>query len=278
MATRPRIAFLGGGNMASSLIGGMLQHGFAANQITVAEPNPAQRDTLSTKFPVQIKESNADAVIDADVIVFAVKPQVFHTAAGSVSAQLENTKPLVISIAAGITEPDIRRWLGYDAAIVRVMPNTPALVATGASALFANEFVSASQRDLAGSMLEAVGIALWLDDERHMDAVTAVSGSGPAYFFLVMEVIEAAAAKLELPPDIARKLVLQTALGAARMASAGETDPATLRQQVTSPGGTTAAALKVLLDADLLGIFERALTAARDRGAELSQEFGRDSA
>jgi pyrroline-5-carboxylate reductase len=276
VSDQPRITFLGGGNMAGSLIGGMLQHGFDAGQLCVADPNPAQRDALAAKFSVRVSKDNADAVTGAGVVVFAVKPQVFQTAAQSVAPLLADSKPLIISIAAGIAEPDIRRWLGYDAAIVRSMPNTPALVGCGASALFANRFVTPAQRTLATTLLEAVGIALWLDDERHMDAITAVSGSGPAYFFLLMEVMENAARQLQLPPEIARKLVLQTALGAARMASASEVDAATLRQQVTSPGGTTAAALKVLQDGNLSALFQRALTAARDRGAELSREFGKD--
>ncbi|MGH8373406.1 MAG: pyrroline-5-carboxylate reductase [Gammaproteobacteria bacterium] len=276
MSDQPRITFLGGGNMAGSLIGGMLQHGFDAGQLCVADPNPAQRDALAAKFSVRVSEDNADAVAGAGVVVFAVKPQVFQTAAQSVAPLLADSKPLIISIAAGIAEPDIRRWLGYDAAIVRSMPNTPALVGCGASALFANRFVTLAQRTLATTLLEAVGIALWLDDEHHMNAVTAVSGSGPAYFFLLMEVMENAARQLQLPPEIARKLVLQTALGAARMAATSEMDAGTLRQQVTSPGGTTAAALKVLQDGNLGALFQRALTAARDRGAELSREFGKD--
>ena len=277
MSDQPRIAFLGGGNMARSLIGGMLQHGFQSDRIAVADPNAAQRDTLAAQFGVAVSADNAEAASNAGVVVFAVKPQVFREAATSVAEPLSRSQPLVVSIAAGIAEPDIRRWLAYDAAIVRVMPNTPALVGCGASALYANQFVTAQQRQLAATLLEAVGIALWLDDERHMDAVTAVSGSGPAYFFLLMEVMEAAARELQLPADVARKLVLQTALGAARMASESDTAPGTLRQQVTSPGGTTAAALKVLMDADFGGLLQRALTAARDRGAELSLEFGRDA-
>lgn len=277
MSGQSRIAFLGGGNMARSLIGGMLQHGYGPGQICVADPSEVQRTTLAEKYSVAVSADNATAVHDADVVIFAVKPQVFREAARAVADRLAVSRPLVMSIAAGIAEPDIRRWLAYDAAIVRVMPNTPALVGFGASALYANAFVSTRQRQLAATLMEAVGIALWLDDEQLMDAVTAVSGSGPAYFFLVMEVMEAAAKALALPVSVARKLVLQTALGAAQMASASDVDAATLRQQVTSPGGTTAAALKVLQEAGLDSIFLRALTAARDRGAELSHQFGKES-
>ncbi|HET7649904.1 MAG TPA: pyrroline-5-carboxylate reductase [Gammaproteobacteria bacterium] len=277
MSGQSRIAFLGGGNMARSLIGGMLQHGYGPGQICVADPSEVQRTTLAEKYSVAVSADNATAVHDADVVIFAVKPQVFREAARAVADRLAVSRPLVMSIAAGIAEPDIRRWLAYDAAIVRVMPNTPALVGFGASALYANAFVSTRQRQLAATLMEAVGIALWLDDEQLMDAVTAVSGSGPAYFFLVMEVMEAAAKALALPVSVARKLVLQTALGAAQMASASDVDAATLRQQVTSPGGTTAAALKVLQEGGLDSIFLRALTAARDRGAELSHQFGKES-
>lgn len=262
--------------MARSLIGGMLQHGFGPGQICVADPSEEQRKTLAEKYSVAVSADNFTAVHEADVVIFAVKPQVFHMAAAAVANRLAESRPLVMSIAAGIAEPDIRRWLGYDAAIVRVMPNTPALVGYGASALYANAFVSTRQRQLAATLMEAVGIALWLDEEQLMDAVTAVSGSGPAYFFLVMEVMEAAAKALALPDTVAHKLVLQTALGAAQMASASDVDTATLRQQVTSPGGTTAAALKVLQEAGLDSIFLRALTAARDRGAELSHQFGKE--
>ncbi|HEX5339473.1 MAG TPA: pyrroline-5-carboxylate reductase [Gammaproteobacteria bacterium] len=272
------ITFLGGGNMARSLIGGMLQHGFDAAHIRVADPSPAQREALAAQFPVRVTGDNTDAVSGAEAVVFAVKPQVFHAAAKSVAPTLADAKPLVISIAAGISEPDIRRWLGYEAAIVRVMPNTPALVGCGASALFANRFVNAEQRTLAGTLLEAVGIALWLDDERHMDAVTAVSGCGPAYFFLVMEALETAGRALGLAPELARALVLQTGYGATRMARESGEAPGELRKRVASPGGTTLAALTVLEDAGLREIFLKALTAARDRGAELSREFGKDTA
>ncbi len=272
------IAFIGGGNMARSLIGGLLHKGFAATRIHVADPSAAQLELLRQHYSVHTTSDNANAVQSTQMVVFAVKPQAFRDAVRPLAAALAKTRPLIISVAAGIAEPDIRRWLGYDAAIVRVMPNTPALHSAGAAALYANHFVSVEQRVLAENLFKAVGIALWVDDERHMDAITAVSGSGPAYFFLLMEILEAAAGELGLPPEIACKLVQQTAYGAARMALESKEDAATLRKQVTSPGGTTAAALSVLQEAQLRGIFLRALTAARDRGAELSREFGRESA
>ncbi len=274
----PCIAFIGGGNMAHSLIGGLLHKGFAATRIHVADPSAAQLEFLRQHYPVHTTGDNANAVQGAQVVVFAVKPQAFRDAARPLAPALAKTRPLIISIAAGIAEPDIRRWLGYDAAIVRVMPNTPALHGAGAAALYANHFVSAEQRMLAENLFKAVGIALWVDHERHMNAVTAVSGSGPAYFFLLMEILEAAARELGLPAEITRKLVRQTAYGAARMALESKEDAATLCRQVTSPGGTTAAALGVLHEAQLREIFLKALTAARDRGAELSRELGRESA
>ncbi|HET7923093.1 MAG TPA: pyrroline-5-carboxylate reductase [Gammaproteobacteria bacterium] len=272
-----RIAFIGAGNMARSLIGGVLQHGFVPAQVTATDPNPAQRAALEQAFSIRTGDDNVAAAEDADVVVFAVKPQVMRDAVRAVAPTLARTRPLVVSIAAGIAEPDIRRWLGYDAAIVRVMPNTPALLGCGASALFANRFVAPAQRELAMHLLEAVGIALWLEDEQLMDAVTAVSGCGPAYFFLLMEAMQHAAEQLALPADTARRLIAQTALGAARMASVEGADAATLRRQVASPGGTTEAALKVLQAAEFETLVLRALRAARDRGIALSREFGGDA-
>ena len=276
MFTDTRIAFIGGGNMACSLVGGLVQKGFAATHISVADPSAAQLERLCQQFPVRTSTDNLSAVQDARTVVFAVKPQVFSEAARALASSLAKIRPLIISIAAGVAEPDIRHWLGYDAAIVRAMPNTPALVGAGAAALYANRFVSTEQRTLSEHMFEAVGLALWVKDEKHMDAVTAVSGSGPAYFLLVMEVIEAAARELGLPADVARQLVQQTAYGAARMALESRDNAATLRKQVTSPSGTTAAALKVLEDGKLREIFLQAITAARDRGMELSREYGED--
>jgi pyrroline-5-carboxylate reductase len=194
----------------------------------------------------------------------------FRAAAEPLAATVKARKPLVISIAAGILEPDIRTWLGGEAAVVRAMPNTAALLGAGAAALYANPEVTPAQRATAQALLEAVGTALWIDDESLMDAVTALSGSGPAYFFLLMELMEAAALKLGFTPAVAHALVQQTAYGAARMAVESGKTPAELRTQVTSPGGTTAAALAVFEEAKLAAIVGRALTAARDRGRQLS--------
>lgn len=267
-----RLAFIGGGNMAASLAGGLVKQGCAPERITMADPRPEQLASLAEKFGVCVTPDNLEAASEADVLVFAVKPQVFREAATPLAGRVRARRPLVISVAAGITEPDIRAWLGGDAAIVRAMPNVAALLGAGAAALYANRQVTDAQRGLAQSMLEAVGTAVWIEDESLMDAVTALSGSGPAYFFLLMELMEAAALELGLPAAAARSLTLQTAYGAARMALESGEAPAALRKQVTSPAGTTAAAIAVFEEANLGAIVRRALTAARDRGRQLSRE------
>jgi pyrroline-5-carboxylate reductase len=266
-----RLAFIGGGNMARSLIGGLVQKGCDPKRISVADPSAEQRALLTQRFPVQVTADNRVAAEGADLLVFAVKPQMLRAAAEGLAASVRTKRPLIVSIAAGINEPDLRAWLGGEAAIVRAMPNTPALLGVGAAGLYANNAVTPAQRALAQSLLEAVGTALWIEDESLMDAVTALSGSGPAYFFLLMELMEAAALDLGLPATAARQLTQQTAYGAARMALESGEAPATLRKQVTSPGGTTAAALVVFDEAELAAIVARALTAARDRGRQLSE-------
>lgn len=276
MGTDYHIAFIGGGHMAASLIGGMLRQGYDAAHIHVADPDSGQLQKLERRFKVHTYADNRNAVSNAQVVLFAVKPQVFRDAARPLKAVLGNNRPLIISIAAGVPIQDICHWLDYPAAVVRVMPNTPALIGAGAAALYANREVSDAQRKLAEEIFDAVGLALWIDAEKDMNTVTAISGSGPAYFFLVMEVMEAAAHELGLPEDVAGKLVRQTAYGAARMALDSQDDVAVLKKHVTSPGGTTAAALKIL-DSDVLRmIFLRALTAARDRGKEISAEFSKE--
>jgi pyrroline-5-carboxylate reductase len=271
------IAFIGGGNMARSLVGGLVQKGCRAGDITVADPDPKQLEILQQQFAVQVTADNREAAAAGEVLLFAVKPQVFRNTVLPLAELVKRRQPLVISIAAGIGESDIRRWLGGRAAVVRVMPNTPALVGAGAAVLFANADVTPTQRTVAQTLLEAVGLALWIEDEALMDAVTAVSASGPAYFFLFMELMEATARELQLPADVARRLVLQTAYGAARMALATGEDVAVLRRQVTSPGGTTAAALKVFEAEGLGTLVMHALTAARDRGRELARESAEET-
>lgn len=264
------IAFIGGGNMAQALIGGLTASGVASGRIRVSEPDAERRAALEREFGVKVASDNATVIAEADVVVFAVKPQVLSAVARECAAAVAERRPLVISIAAGVDTVHLAEWLGGEPAVVRVVPNTPALVGRGAAALYANAAVTDAQRDTAIEIMRAVGDALWVDDEALMDAVTAVSGSGPAYFFLVIELIEAAAVELGIDPADARRLVLQTALGAATMAKSGDIDAAELRRRVTSPGGTTAAALKVLEDGGIRELFSCALAAARDRGRELS--------
>lgn len=270
------IAFIGGGNMARSLIGGMIAGGVAPERLWVADPSAEQLEALREKFKLNLTTDNTEAAARAEIIVLAVKPQIMREALAPIRDIVQRNRPLIISIAAGIPEPAIQRWLGGGVPIVRVMPNTPALVRAGAAALYANELVSDAQRDKAESIVRAVGIAQWVEEEALMDAVTALSGSGPAYFFLLMEALEAAGRAVGLPDDAARLLTLQTAYGAAKMALESADPPATLRERVTSPGGTTEAALRVLEEAGLRDSFKQAVKAARDRGRALSREFGED--
>lgn len=265
-----RIAFIGGGNMAASLIGGMLARGFRASQVTVTDISPERLQWLSTQYGVAVTESNADAAGQADAVLLAVKPQQMAEAAREIAPAIRGRAPLVISIAAGIPVRSLHDWLGRQVPVVRCMPNTPALVQSGATGLYADPRVGDSLRAFAQELLGAVGIALWLETEDQIDAVTAVSGSGPAYFFLVMEAMIAAGRALGLDERTSRQLTLQTALGAAQMAITSDEDPAALRKKVTSPGGTTQAALAVLENAQLRDTFLKALVAARDRSRELA--------
>jgi pyrroline-5-carboxylate reductase len=268
------IAFIGGGNMTRSLIGGLIADGADPSRLRVSDVDHGALERLRSQYGVTTFTSNQDAAQSAQVIVFAVKPQVVRNVALELGPALEREKPLVVSIVAGLREGDLRRWLNYDAAIVRTMPNTPALVRTGATALHANAGVTSEQRALAESLLRAVGLAIWLDDEDQMDAVTALSGSGPAYFFLVMELLEEAGARMGLPRETARLLTLQTAFGAAKMMLESPEDAATLRRRVTSPGGTTEQALKVFEEHKFARTVFDALEAAQRRARELGQQLG----
>ena len=272
------IAFIGGGNMASSLIGGLTSSSEQAANILVAEPNAAQREQLAQQFDIQTTEDNTDT-LKADVVVLAVKPQLLQVVCRELSEALRrsNKQPLFISIAAGVRSADIDRWLGGNQAIVRCMPNTPSLLQTGATGLYANLQVNASQKTLAENILQAVGIALWVNKEDELDAVTAVSGSGPAYFFLLMEAMQQAGIKLGLEAETAKKLVLQTALGAALMADNSDVDAATLRARVTSKGGTTEQAINSFQNANFEQLVENALKAANDRSQTLANELSKDS-
>ena len=265
-----RLAFVGGGNMARSLIGGLLSRGTAAQAIAVAEPHAPTRERLAADFGVRTCEDGAEAAAGADIVVLAVKPQVMRTVCEALAPALASGRALVVSVAAGIRTAQICDWLGAPWPVVRVMPNTPALVGAGAAGLFANAQVEATQRAAAQALLEATGRAVWIDDESLMDAVTAVSGSGPAYFFLLVEALEAAGVAEGLPPEVARALVVQTCVGAARMLETGELPADELRRRVTSPGGTTQAALEVFEAGGLRALVRDAVAAAARRGRELA--------
>jgi pyrroline-5-carboxylate reductase len=273
----PTVAVIGGGHMARALIGGWLANGLPPARLRVADPFADARAAVERDFPgVRAFERNEDACAGAGVWIFAVKPQMLGDVARGLAALAANAPPLAISVAAGIRGADLQRWLGPRVPVVRTMPNRPALLGAGATALYAGPGVDASQRALAARLLDAVGTTVWVDDESAMDAVTAVSGSGPAYFFLLIELLEAAARAEGLSDEVARRLAIETAYGAARMARESTDDPATLRAQVTSKGGTTAAALAVMEAAGLRDIVRRAVGAASARSRELAAEFGNE--
>lgn len=260
--------------MAASLIGGLIADGFPREGIWVTDVDDEKLSSLQDQFQVNTTGNNNLAVRRCATVLLAIKPQMISAVLGQIAQTAKETAPLVVSIAAGVREPDIRRQLGYEAAIVRTMPNTPALLKCGASALFANAHVTGEQRSRAENILRAVGITIWVDEEQLLDVVTAVSGSGPAYYFRLMEVIEEIGVDMGLSRESARALTLQTALGAARMASETGEAPSTLRQRVTSPGGTTQAALESLAAGGLDALLAKALKAARDRAIELGDELG----
>jgi pyrroline-5-carboxylate reductase len=271
---KTRLAFIGAGNMTRSMIGGLIADGWDPACISVADPQKEQLASLTSRFPVRSDVDNQKIIENSEVVVLAVKPQVIRAVALDLASVVQTHAPLVISVAAGIRARDLQRWLGGSCAIVRCMPNTPALVQSGATALFSNEIVNASQKDLAESILRAVGLALWVDDEDLMDVVTALSGSGPAYFFLVTEALQEAGQAMGLNQKTAKLLAVQTAFGAAKLALESSEDAAVLKQRVTSPGGTTEEALRVLEEGGLRVLFVEALKAARDRSRELAEQFG----
>lgn len=260
--------------MAGSLIGGLIADGWNPSTIRVSDTDTRQLERLSQRFPIVTTTDNNAAVENADVVVLAVKPQVMEGVAQALASSLSKQQPLVISIAAGISESTLRHWLGEKMAIVRSMPNTPAMVQSGATVMYANSNVSDDRRNIAESILRAVGIVIWVDDESMMDAATALSGSGPAYLFLFIEALQSAGQELGFSKDTAYLLALQTAFGAAKMALESEEDAALLRQRVTSPGGTTECAINTLQEGKFKELVSKALHAAAERSCELANEFG----
>jgi len=267
-----KIGFIGGGNMASSLLSGLIASGHSPQHLWVSDINADTLKALAENLNVNTSTSNDTVINEVDVVVLAVKPQTLSSVAKSAAALIQQKKSLVVSIAAGINQHSLSQWLGADTAIVRCMPNTPALVLTGATALHANTKVTTEQRNLAENILRSVGIALWVKDESELDAVTAVSGSGPAYYFLLMEAMEKAALELGLSEVTARLLVQQTALGAAKIALESPESPEQLRKRVTSPGGTTQRAIETFEQAGFTELVSKALHAARDRSIEMSKQ------
>ena len=273
--TTATIGFIGAGNMARSLAGGLLNSGWAADRLLLSDPDVSQRHGAEQALGLKTFADNRDLAAQAEVLVLAVKPQALKVVAEALALAVQKKQPLVISIAAGVRVSDIERWLGGTLPIVRAMPNTAALIGSSASGLYANALVTESQRDAAESILRAVGVAVWVQNESLIDTVTAVSGSGPAYFFLVMEVLEKAAIKHGLDPATARLLTLETAYGAAKMALESGEELSQLRQHVTSPGGTTEQAVQVLMAGQIERVFDDAVAAAMRRARELADLFGK---
>ena len=268
-----KVAFVGGGNMATAIIGGLLARGFRAADIVVAEVDPGARDRLAKRHGVAAVEAPDAAFVAADAVVMAVKPQQMRAAAAKLAPHLRGQ--LVISIAAGTRLEHLSRWLGGHSRLVRAMPNTPALVHAGVTGLFAGSAASEADRKTAEALLGAVGAVIWFDAEGDLDAVTAVSGSGPAYVFYAIESLEEAAKSLGLDPAKARALAVQTFAGAARLAIERGEDPAKLRAEVTSKGGTTERALAVLEAGAVKAQFVQAVQAACARSRELGDEMDR---
>jgi pyrroline-5-carboxylate reductase len=265
-----RTAFIGGGNMARSLIGALISAGVDAHSIAVAEPEERPRNALARDFGIATHTRIADALANATTVLLAVKPQVMREVCAGLHAALGDTRPLIVSIAAGIRLDQIEQWIGLALPIVRCMPNTPALIGAGATGLIANAKTSADERTRVEAILGAAGRTAWIEREDLMDTVTALSGSGPAYFFLLVEALENAAVAQGLPRATARMLASQTCLGAGRMLAESGEAPATLRERVTSPGGTTAAALDAFDAGGLRELVANAIAAATLRGRELS--------
>ncbi len=268
-----QIAFIGGGNMATSIIGGLIKQGdINPELIHVADPNPEQRQYLKENFAVNTHTDGKDAVVNADIVVLAVKPQVMKSVLISLADTLKQQRSLLVSIAAGVSTQSLQQWSGCEA-VVRCMPNTPALIGLGATGLYATDAVTIEQRQLTDSLLRAVGTTAWLQEESDIDTVTAVSGSGPAYFFLLIEAMMEAGQQMGLSEEAARLLTLQTAAGASQLAQNADVNAAELRRRVTSPGGTTEQAILSFESSGFRSMVSTALNAAKKRAEELSKEL-----
>ena len=272
---KAKIGFLGAGNMARSIINGLIIDGYDASLIWAADLNKNKLDSLAQQHQINTTEQAETVVELADIIVIAVKPQSLEDLSVQVSSSIKKRAPLLISIAAGITIENLESWFGHKTPIIRAMPNTPALLQTGATGLFANEATSADQRDLTESVLRAVGIVVWVKKESLMDVITALSGAGPAYYFLFMEIMQQVGQEMGLDEKAAYLLTLQTTFGAAKLALESGEPLDTLRQKVTSKGGATQAGLSSLETDGIRKLLQHALESARLRSHELSAQFGR---
>lgn len=269
---QPSIAFIGGGNMARSIIGGLLAQGFGKSGLHVSEPYAPTREALAQELAIDVSDDNLQVAGRGDVWLFAVKPQVMKTVCTQLRDLAQQRRPLILSIAAGITAGQLDAWLGGGLPVIRIMPNTPALLGAGASGLFANGRVDEGQKRIAEQLFRSTGLCTWIDDEALMDTVTALSGSGPAYVFLLCEAMQAAAEKQGLPAAAARALAVQTFVGAARMLDESAEPADVLRQRVTSPNGTTHAAVTAFEQGGFRELVQTALDAAAERGRSLSKE------
>jgi len=265
-----RIAFIGAGNMASNLIAGLINDGYDPQKIYASSPDALHLAQLTKQFALHTSVDNSAVAAEADVVVLCVKPQILPEVAGELAALLAARRPLVISIAAGVQASLIAQTLGFESAIVRCMPNIAALVRSAATALYANEYVSPEQREVAETLMRSVGVTVWVSEESQLDVVTALSGSGPAYFFLLIEAMQEAAQTLGLSTADASLLSLQTALGAARLALESPESVLKLRDRVTSPGGTTERAIQTLESGSFRKLVYNAMSAAVERAQELS--------
>ena len=273
MENKTVIGFIGAGNMAYALIKGLLNNGFDASQINISDPNEELLRSRESELKVTTYSDNASLLSNSDIIFFAVKPQVFSNVCLELKGVVKS-KHLFVSIVAGIRSSDINRWLGGNFSLIRTMPNTPALFQSGVTGLFANELVDNEQKSLVSSILSSVGECFWVNEEKLIDAITAISGSGPAYFFLLMESMKQAGIALGLDEETANSLSIQTAYGASLMANKTGKDSRTLRSEVTSPNGTTQSAIESFQDQNFEGIVANATRAAYDRARELSNELG----
>lgn len=270
---QPSISFIGAGNMARAILGGLVANGYDPEKIWASAPEDSHLQALRSDFGIYTTTDNRHCASQADILILAVKPQVMAEACKDIISVVQNIRPLVVSIAAGLDTATISEWLGGEVPVVRCMPNTPSLVGQGAAALYATDEVKGAQQTAVTNIFQSIGLAVWLEDENLMHAVTALSGSGPAYCFMLLESLENAAVEAGLPAETARQLAIQTMGGAAKMAAESDDDPAQLRRNVMSPGGTTEQAIETFESGGLRELVSKAYNAAKKRSTELSEQL-----